>query len=180
MTIHILNGDGLAENFNLEGEIVVCREALIEGNLEAENLNDFWQGRADFIKSSYDQNSYFENVKTEFDKLNKLKPIDEINLWFGNEAFCQVNMWFCVWLVAEKGAKIYRIFPDSKGWNCGFNELEKCFENRQRQRCGTDFFSATVLFRRHFRKVILWQTYSDERPDDYRDPACQQRKDRNK
>ena len=28
---------------NIEGEIIVCRECLIDGDLSAENLEDFWR-----------------------------------------------------------------------------------------------------------------------------------------
>jgi hypothetical protein len=130
MIVHILNGDGLAENFNLAGEVVICRECLIEGNLTADKKSDFWQVRADFINNSYYPNSYIKNVKVEFDKLNQIIPTDEVNLWFGNEAFCQVNMWFCLSLLAEKDVNIYRVLTDANGWHCGFNDLEKCFQRR--------------------------------------------------
>ncbi|NJM53918.1 MAG: hypothetical protein HC846_11345 [Blastocatellia bacterium] len=84
MIYHVLNGDGLAENFDLEGEIVVCRECLIDGDLRAKNLNELWKVRAGFIKKNYGADDYFEKVKSEFDKLNNLKTTDEVNLWFGN------------------------------------------------------------------------------------------------
>ena len=132
MTLHILNGDSLAENFNLEGEIVVCREALIDGDLRAKNLNELWKFRAEHIKKNYGWDDYFEKVKGEFDKLNHLTPADEVNLWFGNEAFCQVNMWVFLHLLEVKGATAYRVFPDSEGWSCSFNNLQKCFEFRQK------------------------------------------------
>lgn len=131
MIYHVLNGDGLADGFDLEGEKVVCRECLIEGDLRAKNLKELWKVRAEFIKNTYGADDYFEKVKVEFDKLNDLKPNDEVNLWFGNEAFCQVNLWLVLNLLESKAAKIYRIFPDSDGWSCSFNNLERCFENRR-------------------------------------------------
>lgn len=132
MNYHILNGDALAQGFNLDGEIIVCREAFIEGELGTESLEDFWKVRAEFIGKSDNDDSYFEKVKGEFDKLNNLKPDDEVNLWFGDEAFCQVNLWFCLQLLADKNANVFRVFPDSDNWNCVFHNLEKCFENRQK------------------------------------------------
>jgi hypothetical protein len=132
MIYHVLNGDGLAGNFNLEGEIVICRECLIDGDLRAKNLDEFWQVRAEFIKKTYGADDYFKKVKNEFDKLNNLQPADEVNLWFGNEAFCQVNLWFILWLFWDTDATFYRIFPDSKGWDCSFEILNKCFEFRQK------------------------------------------------
>jgi hypothetical protein len=131
MIYNILNGDGLATNFNLDGNKVVCRECLIEGDLSARSLENFWEVRANFIGKNSGDNSYFEKVKGEFDKLNHLQPDDEVNLWFGNEAFCQVNMWFILWLFYDKDATFYRVFPDSNDWNCSFEDLPKCLESRR-------------------------------------------------
>ncbi|MBX7171637.1 MAG: DUF1835 domain-containing protein [Pyrinomonadaceae bacterium] len=132
MIYHILNGDSLANGFNLEGEKIICRECLIEGDLQAKNLAELWKVRAELLRKTYGADDYFENVKSEFDKLNDLKPNDEVNLWFGNEAFCQVNLWLFLNLLESKEATIYRIFPDSDDWNCSFENLEKCFESRQK------------------------------------------------
>lgn len=132
MIYHILNGDGLLENFDLEGEKIVCRECLIDGNVKAKNLNELWKVRAEFIKNNYGADGYFEKVKGEFDKLNNLNSDDEVNLWFGNEAFCQVNMSFVLWMFWDKKPNFYRVFPDSDDWNCSFENLEKCYENRQK------------------------------------------------
>lgn len=131
MEYHILNGDGLAGNFSLEGKKIIFRECLIEGNLKSENLTDFWQTRAEFIEKSCGDNSYFEKVKNEIEKLNEIKPVDQVNLWFGNEAFCQVNMWFILSLLNNKNAEVFRVFPDSDDWHCIFHELKECYESRQ-------------------------------------------------
>jgi len=131
MIYHVLNGDSLAENFNLEGEKVICRECLIEGDLRAKNLNELWKVRAEFVKKNYGADDYFEKVKGEFDKLNNLKPNDEVNLWFGDEAFCQVNMSFVLNLLADTNVNVFRVSPDSNDWNCSFENLQECFESRQ-------------------------------------------------
>jgi hypothetical protein len=110
----------------------VCREALIDGEIRAKKLDDFWQVRAEFIKKTYGADDYFKKVKSEFDKLNNLQPTDEVNLWFGNEAFCQVNLWFILWQFGDAGVTFYRVFPDLGGWDCSFENLNKCFEFRQK------------------------------------------------
>lgn len=132
MIYHILNGDGLAGNFNLDGEIIVCRECLIDGNIKAKNLNELWKVRSEFVRNNYGADDYFEKVKNEFDKFNNLNPTDEVNLWFGNEAFCQVNMWFVLSLLEENNPNVYRVFPDSNCWDCSYKNLEDCFEKRQK------------------------------------------------
>jgi hypothetical protein len=143
MNIHVLAGDALAENFNktgIDGEVVVCRECLIEGDVKAENLNDFWEIRADFIVSVYGENKekYFETVADEFQKLNNLTPGAEVNLWFEYELFCQTNMWFCLDLLSKTKAIIYRVAPAVRTkedvWR-GFGklsaeDLQKCFAQR--------------------------------------------------
>lgn len=53
MVYNILNGDSLAYSFpdaNIEGEIIVVREGLIDGELSGDNLHDFWQSRAKYMR----------------------------------------------------------------------------------------------------------------------------------
>jgi hypothetical protein len=130
MILHVLNGDALAETFNIEGEPIICRECLIEGETHATSLDEFWKIRATFIKNTYGESNYFDKTAREFEKLQKLSAGDEVNLWFGNELFCQTNLWFCLSLLEKSNAKIYRVFPDSNNWNCKFDDLQSCFDNR--------------------------------------------------
>ena len=144
MKIHVLAGDALAGDFKncaIEGEIIVCRECLVEGAVKAESLEDFWQIRAGFISDSYGGNKedYFSGVAGEFEKLKNLAASDaEINLWFEYELFCQVNLWFCLYLLRESKAQIFRVAPvvreEAEIWK-GFGsleseDLEKCFAKR--------------------------------------------------
>lgn len=140
---HVLPGDSLVETFkktNIEGEITVCRECLVEGDLLSKNLNEFWRVRENYLNSVYPKtdNFYRESVKSEFEKLQSVSAGDEINLWFEYELFCQANMWFCLWLLNEKQTEIFRVAPvvrneDElwKGFGCLEKDaLEKCFEQR--------------------------------------------------
>jgi hypothetical protein len=144
MKVHVLAGDALAEDFKncaIDGEIAVCRECLIEGEVKADSLEEFWQVRAEFIEKSYGENKekYFQNVVVEFEKLKNLASRESaINLWFEYELFCQVNLWFCLYLLRESQAKIYRVAPSVRNeeeiWK-GFghlksDDLEKCFAER--------------------------------------------------
>ena len=144
MKIHVLPGDALTESFrktNIDGEIVVCRECLVEGDVKAENPEDFWQARAAFIEKTYGEASekYFHRVAGEFEKLKTFADAGaEINLWFEYELFCQVNLWFCLYFLGESEAKIFRVAPvvrnESDLWK-GFGDLsaedlEKCFAER--------------------------------------------------
>lgn len=143
MIYHVLPGDAQVETFkktNIEGEIIVCREALIEGDISAENLEDFWQIRENYLSKTYPNNeiSYKKDVRAEFEKLSNVSANDEVNLWFEYELFCQANFWFCLALLSEKDAEIYRVAPvvrdENDLWkgfgNLSENDLEKCFEQR--------------------------------------------------
>lgn len=144
MKIHVLPGDSLAETFNqtnIEGEIVVCRECLIEGELESKDLGEFWKIRANFIARNYgdsERENYKQKVVSEFERLQNLNVEDEVNLWFEYELFCQTNMWFCLYFLKQTQAKIYRIEPIVRNeidvWR-GFGglskeDLQKCFAAR--------------------------------------------------
>jgi hypothetical protein len=118
MKVHVLPGDALTEEFkktNIDGEILVCRECLVEGEVKSDNLEDFWHVRAGFIGKSYgaeEKDRYYQGVAAEFEKLQRLAaPETEINLWFENELFCQVNFWFCLYLLRESRSKIFRVAP---------------------------------------------------------------------
>ena len=111
MKIHVLPGDALAEDFKkngIEGEIVVCRECLIDGEIKARILEDFWRVESRIYQSCLrrtDEEEYFQGVVGEFEKLKNLAPETEVNLWFEYELFCQVNMWFCLYLLDETQCK---------------------------------------------------------------------------
>lgn len=130
---HITNGDFLADDLkktSLEGEIIVCREALVSGNLKADSLEAFWKIRAQSIAEDYNVSpeSYYEKSVSEFDKILNIPEGSEINLWFEDDLFCKVNLWFCVSLLSKiKNLKLYRIFPKldiENPWK-GFSDADK-------------------------------------------------------
>jgi hypothetical protein len=62
MVYHILNGDSLAYSFpeaKIEGEIMVVREALIDGEFSGDNLPGFWQSRAKYMKITETEYNHF-------------------------------------------------------------------------------------------------------------------------
>lgn len=116
-TYHILNGDCLADQLRqtkINQDIIVCRECLIDGNLHASNIADFWSIRAKFIAGTYNvpTDEYFNKTVSEFEKLNNLPDNSEVCLWFENDLFCQTNMWFVISILANHPKlKIFRVFP---------------------------------------------------------------------
>lgn len=143
MIVHVLPGDSLVEEFKkteIEGEIVVCRECLVVGDLTGETLDEFWRSRANFLELEYggDPIEYQEGVAYELERLIDLPSDAEVNLWFEYELFCQANMWFCLNLLKSSGAEVYRVAPSNPSpddvWK-GFGEhdgaeLANCFDSR--------------------------------------------------
>ncbi len=117
ITYHILNGDCLAEQLShtkINQNLIICRECLIDGDLYAGNIADFWTIRAKFITDTYNSSpeEYFSKTVSEFEKLNNLPVNSEVCLWFENDLFCQTNMWFVISLLANNPSlKIFRVFP---------------------------------------------------------------------
>lgn len=103
MDVHVLNGDALKEGLPFTGEIIVCREALIDGPVDATDLKKFFEERAEFISDSFevDNREYFERVKSEFDRLLTVSPTSIIHLWFEHDLFCQVNLWFTLFFIRK-------------------------------------------------------------------------------
>ena len=116
MIYHVLPGDAVAAEFkksNIDGEVIVCREAFVAGPLDGENLEEFWEQRAKFILTEYgeDEIEYHERVADPLSRLADLTGEDEVSLWFEYELFCSVHFWFCLWLLKETGATVFRVEP---------------------------------------------------------------------
>jgi len=103
-TFHIINGDALLDNFPAElltGEIIVARECLVDGPVSGENFQEFAETRANFIHQEYgeEKQAYFEEIIPEFNKIQAIPVESEVNFWFEDDLFCQVNLWFCASLL---------------------------------------------------------------------------------
>jgi hypothetical protein len=145
MEMHVLPGDSLVEIFQatkIEGEIVVCRECLVDGDVSGETLDEFWEVRAKFLSGSDtdSEKSYKFYAKPEFEKILNVPDLATVNLWFEYELFCQVNMWFCLYLLRDSKAHLFRVEPIVRStedlW-FGFGgldegDLKKCFAPRKR------------------------------------------------
>lgn len=141
-TYHILNGDSLNNIFpnKLQGEKIICRECLVDGNVKGESLEALYINRAQFLSSYFpDKNISIEDYKSvssEFEKIQAIPENAAINLWFEEDLFCQVNLWFILYLLKknQKSYTIHLVLP-SKAYPYSFyempkEELETSFENR--------------------------------------------------
>lgn len=143
MVYNILNGDALAFSFpdaRIEGDIIVIREALMDGDLSGNNLNDFWQSRAKYHGAT--EGEYHSDIVKEFEKIINAPTNSEFNLWFEFDLFCQVNMWFVISIINNLpiNKRVYAVYTSyldrasKKFWN-GFgpansSELAICFADR--------------------------------------------------
>ena len=137
---HILNGSALKQQFpkQISGELIITNECLVEGNIHGTCLQDFYNNRAKFISKTYKvtQQSYFDKVVTELDKIEDLSNKDEVNLWFEEDLFCQVNFWFVLHLIRQQTniRSIYLVLPNKEN-RYGFGGMDtepliESFNNR--------------------------------------------------
>ena len=102
---HILNGDALKEQFpdSLNGKLIVARECLVDGDVSADSLDQLFQLRAEYLSNAYDSeiDFYHQEVIPEFNKIISLPEHSVVNLWFEDDLFCQVNLWFVSHLIHD-------------------------------------------------------------------------------
>lgn len=103
--IHIFNGDSLLQQTHnlFDGKKIVCRECMIEGNVNGKTLNELFNNRAAHIHEVYNisHSEYFAKTKNELLQIQDLPAESEINLWFEDDLFCQTNLWFVAHLLKE-------------------------------------------------------------------------------
>ncbi|MCB1024863.1 MAG: DUF1835 domain-containing protein [Acidobacteria bacterium] len=145
MDVNVLSGDSLVENFKktgIDGEMIVCRECFVDGDLSGGDLEEFWATREKFLNSAYstgEDAKYQEKVTDEFVRLWNLADGNAVNLWFEYELFCQVNLWFTIWLLRNSAAEFYLVYPplqEENRWS-GFGSLDSdglknCFAGKMR------------------------------------------------
>lgn len=96
--LHIANGNILAKNIHdlkLEGDIIIWREMLCEGPTTYElGTPEFIDMRTDFLNEYYQikPEDYKGKFLDELSKLNEIKNVDEIILWFEFDLFSHINM----------------------------------------------------------------------------------------
>jgi hypothetical protein len=162
METHILNGDALIDRVQAAGfdNFIVCRECLVDGPVIAQSMDEFWKMRAAFLEGNQeeDQGNYFDYVVPEFDKLKQIPPGSDINLWFGDDLFCQTNLWFVVNYLDQLGLSnnIYRVYPiiksEERRWDeyggLTAGDFAACYEKR------VLFTAADIELAKH-----LWKAY---------------------
>ena len=104
MTLHVLNGDSLKERFpELPGEIITMRECLMEGPVSETDPQAFFAARKEFLAEFDDEENSYDLTVSELMRM-KEPDFTDIYLWFEEDLFCQVNMWFLIDLCRIFGA----------------------------------------------------------------------------
>lgn len=138
---HILNGDSLKLQFpkNIEGKIIVARECLVDGPVSGTTFDDLFSTRSKFISQSFSdfsEKEYDKKSISEFRQMQQIPENAEINLWFEDDLFCQVNLWFVLHLLNENQKKYQlALIRPNKGNEYSFghmsnNELLEAYKNR--------------------------------------------------
>ncbi|MEM7369762.1 MAG: DUF1835 domain-containing protein [Bacteroidota bacterium] len=127
MTYHILNGDALKQQFpsELAGEVLVCKECLIDGPVKADSLQAFYQLRMAFLQQAYgaSREKYLQTVQSQFEAILAIPEGAKVHLWFEDDLFCQINCWFVCALLAEKSVIVRLVRPVGSNLQYGFGGL---------------------------------------------------------
>lgn len=104
--VRILNGGSLADTLpvSLPGERIVCHECLIEGPVRADSLPEFIELRGQYLRQTYPEHAkddYATTEAAEFHRISNLPASAEVELWFEDDLFCQVNLWFVCHLLTD-------------------------------------------------------------------------------
>jgi len=118
---HILNGDSLKEQFpkDILGQTIVTRECLVDGNIKGISQEEFFRNRAVFISETHGckMEDYYKITVSQFEQMKEIPQDSEINLWFEDDLFCQVNFWFVMSLLSKikhkRNYKYYLVRPSS-------------------------------------------------------------------
>ncbi|MEM7185503.1 MAG: DUF1835 domain-containing protein [Bacteroidota bacterium] len=97
-TLHILNGDSLAEgigSLQLKGTILVWREMLCAGPTSVEvGGEQFFRKRSEYLGEQYQisHDSYHNAFVTPMHELGAIRSFDTVHLWFEYDLFCHLNL----------------------------------------------------------------------------------------
>ncbi|MEY3565640.1 MAG: hypothetical protein RJA23_1810, partial [Bacteroidota bacterium] len=163
--LHLLNGDQLAlqlQDSPFFDTHLVFREALMVGPVKCKSLDEFWKIRTEFITSSYGVSSkeYFHKTVSEIERLHSLPEDAEICLWFEDDLFCQVNLWFVLSMLVDKPQiNLFRAFPASSTKKYQWTGFGQADLNSLR-----NSYKARVPFTTSDVELgsSLWQAYSSQ------------------
>lgn len=165
MIFHILNGDALAEIFpeTIPGERIVFRDCLVDGPVNPTPTQEWWQVRAEFIQKNYPEGAKADYRKYSYEEILKIKFIpsgSQIYLWFEEDLFCQVNLWFILNYLKDHRAEFFLVlpYPDSPYHFSTLNEggLLENFKNKAHTLNGKEMEILAKIWT-HFQKEEVFE-----------------------
>ncbi len=117
--LHVLNGDVTATVFaaaGLSGDVLVWRDILVEGPLTAEWTEPTaLAARATFLadRLAIDPKLYLRVVREQEEGLAGALRHDEVVLWFEQDLFCAVNLWYLLAWFSRRpaAARLVLVYP---------------------------------------------------------------------
>jgi hypothetical protein len=112
---------------DLDGQLIIWREALMDGPISASPDKAFWTMRAAYIAENHDASveTYRSAFMSQLDRIDVITPSDDVVFWFEDDLFCQVNFWMAMHVIhRRRPARMYRVFPSPRlGWS-GFGPMD--------------------------------------------------------
>jgi hypothetical protein len=128
---HILNGDALLSKFpsSIPGEKIIFRECLVDGPVDFDSIEALILGRSKYLAETYpgaQEKPYIPHVSAELEKIITSSDSNRIYCWFEADLFCQVNLWYSIFLLGDHIGEIVLVLPEMTLQNgfAGLNEEE--------------------------------------------------------
>lgn len=141
---------------SISGTKLVMRECLVDGDVMASSLAELLEVRARFMASYPDctVEEYYEKAASQIRLISSI-PIDvDVCLWFEDDLFCQVNLWFTAWLLKDHH-QLSLVRPEDS-LRYGFSGLDEAGLRKAHEN-GTDIPAEAMA---DFSK--LWEYYQSE------------------
>jgi hypothetical protein len=124
---HILNGDALLSKFpsSIPGEKIIFRECLVDGPVDFDSFEALILGRSKYLAETYpgsQEEPYIPHVSAELEKIMTSSDSNRIYCWFEADLFCQVNLWYSIFLLSDHEGEIVLVLPEMTLQN-GFADL---------------------------------------------------------
>lgn len=161
--VQVLNGDALRKQLpqTVIGQRIICREATIEGPLQAELNEDFWQQRSTYFQNTFETSAedYQEKTIDELRKVQQIRRDANVYLWFEHDLFCQCNLWMIAQLLQERKftGKAYLVLPLIKSEE----SLWQGFGNHSTEDIQEAWNRKFLISPREWRLMVAcWQNYT--------------------